>query len=348
MRTAGPTRPARRARALLLVLALALVPALAGCGGHGSAGDAHAAAKPSASAAAADDRVIPLTPAPTPQLPATVHSADGRQTTVTSADRIVPLTGGLSEIVFTLGLGSHVVARDITATFDQAKNLPVITRAHDVSAEGVLSLHPTVVLADTSTGPAEAVQQIRDAGIPLIVFDAAVRMTDIDTRISAVAAALGVPDAGARLRQRTDERIAAVQRTVPAATGRKLRVAFLYLRGTASVYLLGGAGSGADSLIEAAGAEDAGKASGLNKDFTPITSEALVKAAPDVILVMTKGLESVGGLDGLEKVPGVAQTPAGLDRRVVAIDDGVLLNFGPRTDQVLRQLVDGIHRTAQG
>ena len=86
-------------------------------------------------------------------------------------------------------------------------------------------------------------------------------------------------------------------------------------------------------------ARDAGAASGLTKDFTAITSEALVKAAPDAILVMTKGLDSVGGIDGLVKIPGVAQTPAGMDRRIVSVEDGVLLNYGPRTDQVLKSVV---------
>lgn len=323
---------------------LLLAVALTACG-TGQEGPAAASGAP----APAADRVEPLTTVPVPHLPTTVRSVDGRSVTVGSADRIVPLTGGLSEIVFTLGLGKNVVARDITATFAQAATLPVITRAHDVSAEGVLSLHPTVVLADTSTGPAEAVQQIRDAGIPLVVLGPATRLGDVGPRIDAVAAALGVKASGDELRRRTADRIAAVTGAVPAAAGgRKPKVAFLYLRGTASVYLLGGAGSGADSLIEAVGAVDAGKDSGLAKDFTPITSEALAAAAPDVILVMTKGLDSVGGAEGLEKIPGVAQTPAGMDRRFVAIDDGTLLNFGPRTDRVLRQLADGIQKSGAG
>lgn len=314
--------------------------ALSACGGGGGG----AAGAPTASAAPADT-IEPLAGgAPAPALPATVRSADGHDVTVASDDRIVPLTGGLSEIVFTLGLGRQVVARDITATFPQAARLPLVTRAHDVSAEGVLSLRPTLVLAESTTGPAEAIAQIRKAGVPLVVLPAATSLADVGPRIDAVAAALGVPAAGDRLRARTDQRIAAVRKAVPAGT-RKPRVAFLYLRGTASVYLIGGRGSGADSLIEAAGGVDAGVASGLDKDFTPITSEALVKAAPDVILVMAKGLESVGGVSGLEKVPGVAQTPAGLDRKVVAIDDGTLLNFGPRTDLVLRDLAAGIHGT---
>ncbi|MFB8036444.1 hemin ABC transporter substrate-binding protein [Streptomyces sp. NPDC056004] len=334
-RRPGRGRAGTRGPLGILAAALALALALTGCGGGTDAKAPATATKTTA------DRIEPLTTAPDPQLPVTVKSADGAEVTITSTDRIVPLTGGLSEIVFTLGLGKQVVARDITATFEQAAELPVVTRAHDVSAESVLSLKPTVVLAETTTGPAEAIAQIRDAGIPLVVVAPAKQLSDVGRRIDTVAAALGVPDSGTELKSRTQSRIDAVQKSVPApADGEtKPRVAFLYLRGSASVYLLGGRDSGASSLLEAAGAVDAGKASGLEKDFTAITSEALAKAAPDAILVMSKGLESVGGVDGLVKIPGVAETPAGMDRRIVSIDDGVLLNYGPRTDRVLSELI---------
>ncbi|MEU9094300.1 ABC transporter substrate-binding protein [Streptomyces sp. NPDC048428] len=333
----------RRGRTGVLTAAVSLATALllAGCGGTG----ATAAKTAGAEASTAADQIEPLAATPAPRLPVTVESADGKRTTITSADRIVPLTGSLSEIVFTLGLGEQVVARDITATFEQAAKLPVVTRAHDVSAESVLSLRPTVVLADTTTGPAEAIGQIRDAGIPLVVVEPAKELADVGRRIDTVAAALGVQKSGDALRKRTQDRIDAVRKSVPvpADGAEKPRVAFLYLRGSASVYLLGGRESGASSLLEAAGAVDAGKASGLKKDFTAITSEALAKAAPDAILVMAKGLDSVGGVDGLVKIPGVAETPAGLDRRIVSIDDGVLLNYGPRTDRVLSDLVAQLH-----
>ncbi|MET9547688.1 ABC transporter substrate-binding protein [Streptomyces sp. NPDC006627] len=311
-------------------------------------GDASAQPHRAASRAAAPDRVEPLKSGAKPELPVTVTSADGRRVTVQDTGRIVPLTGSLNEIVFTLGLGENVVARDITATFEQAGKLPVVTRAHDVSAESVLSLKPTVVLADTTTGPAEAIDQIRDAGVPLVVFDPAKSLDDVGPRIEAVAKTLGVEKSGAELTRRTERRIDAAREDIPAGDrAKKPRVAFLYLRGSASVYLLGGRDSGASSLLEAAGAVDAGKESGLKKDFTAITSEALAEAAPDAILVMTKGLASVNGVDGLLKVPGVAETPAGLDRRVVSIDDGVLLNYGPRTDQVLESLVEQLYGDAK-
>ncbi|MFF2718845.1 hemin ABC transporter substrate-binding protein [Streptomyces sp. NPDC058011] len=331
-------RPVRGPAGAALTAAMALVLLLTGCGGGNDS--ASTPAKSSADA----DRVEPLAAAPAPKLPVTVDSADGKKVTVDSTERIVPLTGSLSEIVFTLGFGKQVVARDITATFEQATRLPVVTRAHDVSAESVLSLKPTVVLADTTTGPAEAIGQIRDAGIPLVVVDPAKELADVGRRIDTVAEVLGVPAAGTELKKRTESRIATVQKTIPDhADGKKPRVAFLYLRGSASVYLLGGAESGASSLLEAAGAVDAGKTSGLNKDFTAITSEALAKAAPDAILLMSKGLDSVGGMDGLVKIPGITETPAGMDRRVVSIDDGVLLNYGPRTDRVLAEIVEQLY-----
>ncbi|MFE4614953.1 hemin ABC transporter substrate-binding protein [Streptomyces sp. NPDC056747] len=339
-------RRTRLAGALTAVLALAL--AATGCGdgsGNGSGkgnGSGGGTAPATAQAVAVPDRVEPLAAPAAPRLPVTVPSADGRTVTVTSAERIVPLSGSLNEIVFTLGLGGKVVARDITATFEQAAKLPVVTRAHDVSAESVLSLRPTVVLAESTTGPAEAVAQIRDAGIPLVVVKPAKELADVGTRIDAVAAALGVRDSGTALKERTEERIDAVRKGIPARE-EKPRVAFLYVRGSAAVYLLGGAESGASSLLEAAGAVDAGKESGLTKDFTPLTSEALAQAAPDAILVMSKGLDSVGGIDGLVRIPGVAQTPAGAAKRVVSVDDGVLLNYGPRTDRVLKSLVGQLY-----
>ncbi|MFD9438899.1 hemin ABC transporter substrate-binding protein [Streptomyces sp. NPDC060006] len=330
----------RVAGALLAVLAVTAT----GC----SSGEGSSASEPAAEAqaGAAADRVEPLTDTPAPQLPVTVRSSDGRDVTVEDARRVVPLSGSLSEIVFTLGLGDRVVARDITATFAQAEKLPVVTRNHDVSAESVLSLKPDLVLAEATTGPAEAMSQIRDAGIPVLVVAPARGLDDVGPRIEAVADALGVGAAGKELTRRSEQRIAAVRKDIPQRTD-KPRVAFLYLRGSASVYLIGGRGSGATSLLEAAGAVDAGAEAGLKKDFTAITTEALAQAAPDAILVMSKGLESVGGMDGLVRIPGVAQTPAGMDRRVVSVEDGVLLNYGPRTDQVLKSIVSQLYEDTE-
>jgi iron complex transport system substrate-binding protein len=344
-RAGAPTlrRPNARSGAWLLRLALASVALLAGCGGAtGGASDPSG----SVSVPSVDDRQIhPIDADPTPALPVTVTGADGRTITVADVSRIVSLTGGISEIVYSLNLGDDVVGKDISTTFAAADGVPVVTRAHDVSAESVLSLHPTVVLADSDSGPSEAIEQIRGAGVPVVVFDVATAVDEIRPRILAVAGALGVAAAGATLADRTDDQIDAATQGVPDEA-KKLKVAFLYVRGTAGVYLLGGPGSGADSLIEAAGGIDAGTAEGLAKSFTPITSEAMVGAAPDAILVMTAGLDSVGGVDGLASLPGVAQTPAGQHKRVISIEDGVLLNFGPRTAAVIAEISSQLYPPA--
>lgn len=338
--------PGRPLVPLALVLALLTGACAGGTSASSSAGDASPASASERAATAekqlAKNTLVPLEgKASAPELPVTVDSSDGRKVTVKDASRILPLNGGVAEIVFTLGLGDRVVGRDITATFAEAKKLPQVTKAHDVSAESVLSLRPTVVLADTDTGPKEAVEQIRDAGIPVVVLDPATKLADVSTRTTRIAEALGVPAAGKALNSRIDKELAAARAAVPK--GSKPKVAFLYMRGSAAVYLMGGKGSGADSLIEAAGAVDAGVEAGLDRPFTPLTSEALVTARPDVILMMDKGLESVGGVDGLVEIPGIRETPAGMNRRIVTLEDGVLLSFGPRTPLVIDILVDRIH-----
>jgi iron complex transport system substrate-binding protein len=325
-------------RAAALVVILLVV--LAGCGGR----QTEAGAGPG-SAATVDQEgeraLVPVVDDPEQTLPATVTLADGSEVTVSDTSRILPLWGNLNEMVFALGLGENVVGRDVAAEFPGTEDLPVVTNGHDVSAEAALSLEPTVVLAQEDTGPPEALQQIRDAGVPVVVVEVPGSVEDIWPRIQIVADALGLSEAGEALVARTQGEIAEAQESIPDGDGP--RVAFLYLRGSAGVYLLGGPRSGADSMIAAAGGEDAGTAIGLDKAFTPLTSEALVTAAPDVLLLTDSGLESVGGIDALLAMPGIAQTPAARDRRVVTVDDGVLYSFGSRTPQAIGELIEKLH-----
>ena len=88
---------------------------------------------------------------------------------------------------------------------------------------------------------------------------------------------------------------------------------------------------------------EAGTAEGLTDPFTPLTSEALVSAAPDAILMTTTGLESVGGVAGLLEIPGIAQTPAGRQQRIITVEDGLLFSFGTRTPEALAQIIEQLH-----
>jgi iron complex transport system substrate-binding protein len=253
----------------------------------------------------------------------------------TSGERIVTLTAGLTEAVFALGAGDLVVARDISSTIAEADDLPIVTTAHDINVEALLAVRPTLILIDEDSGPETALDQIEATGVRIELVDNATTVDEIIPRLERVAEILGLEDRAARLsksistdlgRIRSDESLADV------------RVAFLYLRGPAGVYLIGGPGSGPDSIIAAAGATDAGTAIGLDLAFTPLTPEAMVEAAPDVLLVTTTGLDSVNGVDGLVELAGVAQTPAGKARRVITAEDGLLFSFGPRTPSLIESL----------
>ncbi|MET0796515.1 MAG: ABC transporter substrate-binding protein [Rhodococcus sp. (in: high G+C Gram-positive bacteria)] len=289
----------------------------------------------------------PIAVDPAAELPVTVTGFDGVPVTISDNSRIVAADqyGTLAETVFALGLGDNLVGRDTSASFPAAADVPDVTpTGHSLSAEGILALSPTVVLTDTSIGPRAVQDQIRAAGIPVVYFDPARTLAGVAGQIDAVAAALGVPDAGSALAQRATEEIAAATQNAPRSD-EPLKVAFLYMRGPA-IKMLAGPGSGADALIEAIGARDAGVESGLTEQFVPVTSEALIAAAPDVILMMTKGLQSIGGIDGLEQIPGIAQTPAGQQRRVVDMDDGTVLSFGPNTGKVLAALSKAVYEPA--
>lgn len=297
-----------------------------------------------ATATVGDDHVRPVEPPAPAQLPVTVESCDGELVEVTDTSRIlaVDLYGTLAEIVFSLGLGDNVVGRDTSTGFPEAEHLPVVMPgAHDLSAEAILALDPSVVLTDTTIGPSEVQLQLRDAGVPVIFFDDDRSLDTIPTHVRAVAGALGVPAAGEELVTRTQQEITTALERAPSA-GDGPDIAFLYLRGGA-VQLLGGPGSGADSLIRAVGGRDVGTELGLERPFTQITSETMISAQPDVVLMMSAGLESVGGPAGLSTVPGLAQTEAVAGGRVVDMDDTLLLSFGPRTGLVVEALAEAVY-----
>lgn len=288
--------------------------------------------------------VTPVTTDPQITLPATVDSAGQARVTVTNIDRIIAVdrNGTLGNIVFALGLGSHVVGRDQSTTFPSAANLPVVTgNGHQLNAESVLALNPTVVLVDENTTPPQAVEQLRSSSIAVVAFSSTRTIASTPELIRAVAATLGVTPAGEQLVTRTEQQITAAKSAVPNPSGDPT-MAFLYIRGPRLV-LLAGPKSGADDLFAALGGKDAGTAAGFTAQFTAVTAEALLKANPDVIVVMTQGAESVGGIEGVLELPGVADTDAGRARRVVQMDETEVLSFGPDVGAVLTSLAHAIY-----
>ena len=252
-----------------------------------------------------------------------------------SVKKVVVLANGVAEIISALNGKSIIVGRDISSTEKELADIPIVTSGHQILPEKVIALKPDLVIVDVSAGPTSAIDQIKSAGITVVQTPESWSLTDISTKVSAVAAAIGAPEQGRLL----NNAIAAQIRNSTLST--RPKIAFLYLRGTSAIYLIGGAGSGADSLISAIGAVDVGAAQ-LPRPFNTLTAESLASLNPDIILVMTKGLESVGGITGLVKLPGVAQTNAGKNHAVIDVDDSLLLSFGPRTPSLVQALSEAV------
>ncbi|WP_235481146.1 hemin ABC transporter substrate-binding protein [Agromyces sp. Leaf222] len=289
----------------------------------------------------------------TSAVPLTVTGVDDVEVTVESTERILPIdiTGTIAATVFSLGLGDHVVGRDSSTGFPEAADLPEVTQeGHTLSAEAVLSLDPTVVITDTTLGPRDALAQLRDAGIPVVIVTKERSVENIGELVDQIAAALGVPERAELLKSAIDADLTAVttpiEASIPSDPADRPRMIFLYVRGSANVYYLFGEESGADSLIDAVGGFDVAGEIGW-EGMRPVTAEALVQAAPDVVLVMTEGLASTGGVDGLlERLPALAATPAGEHRRIVDMADTEILGFGPRTPAVVDALARAVYAPA--
>lgn len=297
-----------------------------------------------------DTAITPSETDPTPALPVTVTDSQGTKVTVTDTSRILALDiyGTISQTVFELGLGDHVVGRDVSTQFTEAKKLPLVTgTGHDLNAEAILELNPSVILTDTSLGPWDVILQMRDAGIPVVVVDSGRSLDNVGSLTQEIADALGVSEQGKALGERIEAEAAqtadAIKSVAPSAVQDKLRTVFLYVRGQAGVYYMFGEGSGADGLINALGAYDVSGEIGW-KGMKPVNDEGIIAAQPDLILMMSDGLTSVGGVDGLlERLPAIAETPAGQNRRIVDMRDNAILSFGPRTSDILNSLAVAIY-----
>lgn len=301
----------------------------------------------------ADTDIAPLDPAAIPQLPATVtsHDLDGDRTvTVAAADRVIALdiAGSLAATVAGLGLVDRLVGRDESSTFDEVAALPVVTTgAHSINSEAVLALRPDLIITDGTVGPIDVLLQLRDAGVAIVFVDAEPSLEGVAGLAREVGAALGAAEDGerlaARLQAEITETVDQITAIAPSTDIDKVRMLFLYLRGGSGVYYLFGSESGADVLIEALGGIDVAGEIGWD-GMRPMTDEALVAANPDLILVMTDGLASVGGVDALlASKPAIGLTRAGQNKRFVDMADGQVLSFGPRTAEVLKALTRAIY-----
>jgi len=263
--------------------------------------------------------------------------------------RLVSIGGALTELVYELGAQGLLVGVDTTSLYPAvARKLPNVGYARTLSAEGLLSLNPSLVVATEDAGPPAVLRQLEAARVPLQVLRAEHRYEGLIERTLKLGALIERQPQAKALAARLDGAWAASQQQVKQLAqglGQEKhapRVLFILSHGMNQIRIAG-QGTAADAMIAYAGGVNALQdVSG----YKPLTPEAVIASAPDVILATEQGLAAAGGVDGLLAIPGLAQTPAGRNRRVVAPEAMALLGFGPRLPQAVTALAQALHAKA--
>lgn len=244
--------------------------------------------------------------------------------------KIVSLSGPVTEIIAALGHEGEIVARDVTSTYpesvkDTAKDLGHV---RSISIESIMALQPTLILGTDKDMSPDLLEKIKAAGVEAHVFTQDFSPEGSKKLIADVAKALKHEDYSA-LTNKIDEDLKAVK---PLAKAPK--VLFIYARG-AGTLMVAGKNTPVEKMIAVAGGQNAITEF---EDFKPLTAEALIKGNPDVILMFDSGLGSLGGPQGVLKLPGVDKTNAGKNNKIITMDGALLSGFGPRTGEAAAQL----------
>lgn len=260
------------------------------------------------------------------------------------AGRVVSVGGSVTEIVYALGEQHRLVARDTTSAFPpEVTGLPDVGYMRALSPEGLLAVGPDLILAEEGAGPPETIAQLQAAAVPFVTIPDDWSDAGVIAKIYAVGKALGVPRKAETLAAQVQADLAGAARFVAAQSGPKPRVLFI-LTTQGGRILASGSGTQADGMIRLAGGEN------VITDFEgykPLTDEAVIAAAPDVVLVMDRGGDHIITAESLFAFPAMALTPAAKQGWLIRMDGLYLMGFGPRTGAAVRDLAAALHPAPQ-
>jgi iron complex transport system substrate-binding protein len=264
------------------------------------------------------------------------------------AQRLVVISQIYNEIIWALGAQEHVVGVDLSSTYPpEVKQVQTVGYHRALSAEGILSLHPTAIIEDGNIGPPQVVEQFQSLNIPLKTFAAKNDSLDgTKALIREMGAYFHKEDRAEELCRTLDAQMAASLARVKQYADHP-RVAVLHFGRAANIYLVVGKGGGGDGgaasqMIEWAGGEMAIAAQGMQRLASP---EIMAQANPDVILVTDYGYDRLGGaLDQIKALPGVATSNAAKTGRIYRIEEHELMYFGPRSGANIEKVAAIIHQ----
>lgn len=255
--------------------------------------------------------------------------------------RVVSVQGSLTEIAWRLGAQSSLVGVDITSTYPpQARQLPQVGYMRTLSAEGILSLRPTALLATDEVGPQAVLQQLRSAGVTVWLAKADHSIDELMRKVAMVGQALDCRARAQTLQAELHHALQAGQalRARSSQALKQRRVVFLMAHGGRPQ--LAGQGTAAHAMLQLVGVHN--PLGDQSQGYRPLSAEALVQARPEVVVTNHESVQTLGGEEALWSLPGMSMTPAGRQRRMVAMEAMALLGFGPRLPEVLDQLHAGL------
>ncbi len=253
--------------------------------------------------------------------------------------RIVAAGGVITEILYALGGQDRLVGVDATSQHppQALMDKPNVGYVRQLSAEGVLSLRPTKIIAIDSAGPPDVLKLVGEAAVPIETIPEDFSPSGVSARIRAVGAAAGLGPKAEQLADATDARFRQLEVLRSQITQPKRVLFVLALReGRAMV---GGRNNGADAIIKLAGGVNAASAI---EGYKPMSDEAIIEAAPDLILMMNRGAHAVSA-DEVFRAPSFSVTPAAAKKALLVMDGLYLLGFGPRTPDAARDLMAGLN-----
>ncbi|MBY0360317.1 MAG: ABC transporter substrate-binding protein [Phreatobacter sp.] len=257
-----------------------------------------------------------------------------------SAERRIVAAGGvITEILYALGRQDLLVGVDSTSLHpaEAMREKANVGYVRALSAEGVLSLRPTDLLAVDGAGPPDTVKLIAEAGVKVARISEDTTEAGVAARIRMIGRIADVADRAEALATRVEAGFAALKQQRDALAARK-RVLFVLSLQNGRV-MVGGARSSADAIIRLAGAVNAAE---TVEGYKPLTDEGLIAAAPDVVLMM-KHNEHAASPEQVFGQAALSTTPAARTRSLVAMDGLYLLGFGPRTPEAARDLMAAVY-----
>mgnify|MGYP000751903521 CR=1 FL=1 len=258
--------------------------------------------------------------------------------------KIISIGGDISQIIHGLGLTSQVVAVDTTTIYPpELARLPKVGYMRSLSAEGVLSLKPDLIIASEKAGPPTAITQIQNSGVRFLLLTDEPGFDGFRERTSAIAAELAIDARGADLIADVQRRLNLVAREVEK-TAQRPKVLFTLSVGPQGAPLAAGTHTTIDHLIRLAGGQNAITE---YKEYKPLTPEAAIAAAPDIILAMYRAVDRAGGDAAFLAQPQLALTRAAKEEKLAKIWGSYVLGFSPRTPDAVIQLFRQFHPDAK-